>query len=284
MSSDRLFVRPATLDDVSSALGWAADEGWNPGLGDAAAFMAADPDGFVAADAKDGLVGTVSAVRYDDHFAFCGLFLARADRRHQGIGHELVDAALELVGDRVAGLDGVVAQQDNYRSMGFVLEHRSIRFSGLARAGSSVTDGVEIIGPNDIDDVVDADRRWFPAARRAFLERWLDGRDGRVGVMIRDGSNIGGYAVVRPCNTGWKIGPLFAVDDTAAEALFLAALSSCDGTGPIAIDVPEPNTAAVRLAERWGLKPVFETARMYKGPAPTLPLAEIYGITSFELG
>jgi hypothetical protein len=38
------------------------------------------------------------------------------------------------------------------------------------------------------------------------------------------------------------------------------------------------------MAQEAGMAPVFETARMYAGPAPDLPLAQIYGITSFELG
>jgi hypothetical protein len=32
------------------------------------------------------------------------------------------------------------------------------------------------------------------------------------------------------------------------------------------------------------IAPVFETARMYRGSAPTLPIARTFGITSFELG
>lgn len=288
MSLPSVRLRPALITDVATALDWAHEEGWNPGLGDANAFMAGDPGGFVAAEAADGLVGTVSAVRYDDRFAFCGLFLARADRRHLGIGHELVEAALELVGDRVAGLDGVVAQQRNYRSMGFTLEHRSIRYSGVVAtsdrdAPGMVPSGVLPIGPAHLEPIIAADRRWFPAPRRAFLEAWLDGRDGRSGFVAHDGADVSGYTVVRRCRTGWKIGPLFARDDAVATRLFLAALGCVDGE-PLAIDVPEPNGSAVRLAKSFGLTPVFETARMYKGPAPTLPLGEIYGITSFELG
>jgi hypothetical protein len=29
---------------------------------------------------------------------------------------------------------------------------------------------------------------------------------------------------------------------------------------------------------------VFETARMYKGNRPDLPMARLFGVTSFELG
>jgi hypothetical protein len=42
--------------------------------------------------------------------------------------------------------------------------------------------------------------------------------------------------------------------------------------------------SAVRLAERCQLQPAFETARMYRGPAPQLPLDRTFGITTFELG
>ena len=54
--------------------------------------------------------------------------------------------------------------------------------------------------------------------------------------------------------------------------------------GEVFLDVPEPNRDAVALAKARGLAPVFETARMYRGVAPALPLSRIYGITTFELG
>ena len=50
------------------------------------------------------------------------------------------------------------------------------------------------------------------------------------------------------------------------------------------IDTPEPNITAQRLADNLDLKPVFETARMYSGPAPVISRRGVYGITSFELG
>ena len=50
------------------------------------------------------------------------------------------------------------------------------------------------------------------------------------------------------------------------------------------LDLPEPNVDAIAMATEAGMAPAFETARMYAGPAPALPLRGIYGITSFELG
>jgi len=50
------------------------------------------------------------------------------------------------------------------------------------------------------------------------------------------------------------------------------------------LDVPEPNTAAVRMAQKAGMKNIFETARMYRGDAPAYNLEQLYGVTTFELG
>ncbi len=53
---------------------------------------------------------------------------------------------------------------------------------------------------------------------------------------------------------------------------------------PLIIDVPEANKDAVKLAESLLLTPAFETARMYTGAAPAIPMNSLYGITTFELG
>jgi len=89
--------------------------------------------------------------------------------------------------------------------------------------------------------------------------------------------------VIRPARTGRKIGPLVADDRAAAEAV-LAALLADAGGGEIFLDVPSVNRDAVALAQALGLSPVFETARMYTGPIPTLRLERVFGVTTFELG
>ena len=101
--------------------------------------------------------------------------------------------------------------------------------------------------------------------------------------MMKDGK-LAGYGVIRPCRSGYKIGPLFADDPELAEAIFLALKSEIDPAEPFYLDTPEVNRAAVALAERYQMKPVFETARMYTGAKPDLSLDRVFGVTSFELG
>jgi len=88
---------------------------------------------------------------------------------------------------------------------------------------------------------------------------------------------------VRPCRLGAKIGPLFADDADTAAGLFASLAEAAPG-GPIFLDVPEPNAAAVALARAAGMAAVSETARMYTRPPPPMRVERVFGISSFELG
>jgi GNAT superfamily N-acetyltransferase len=278
----KFVVTPARLDEMPILLDWAADEGWNPGLSDAACFHAADTQGFLVGRLDGQPVSGISLVQYGDVFAFLGFYLCRPEMRGRGFGYAVWSEATRRFGARVVGLDGVPAQQDNYRRSGFALSHRNIRYQG------AIPSGLKASGTTDTADAVQfpaleqLDARHFGTPRRAFLSAWLAAEGHVARLLVRDGALVG-YGVLRRCRHGTKIGPLFAPDATGAEAL-LTDLAMAAPPGPIVLDVPEPNADAVALAERWRLEPVFETARMYRGQAPNLPISAIFGITTFELG
>ena len=54
----------------------------------------------------------------------------------------------------------------------------------------------------------------------------------------------------------------------------------------VAYSLPDALLAAwwAALARSLGWSASFETARMYRGPAPLVDLARLYGVASFELG
>lgn len=274
-----------TRADLALVLGWAAGEGWNPGLTDSDSFYAADSNGFFIGEIDGEPVASLSAAAYGDGFGFIGLYIARPEWRGQGHGIALWRHGMDYLGRRNIGLDGVVAQQDNYRKSGFTWAHRNIRFEAppIETAPHDVKHGViEPVARLPFTELEAYDRRFFPAPRRAFLERWIAGTGTHALALIRDGALVG-YGAILPARAGAKIGPLFADDERAAETLF-HALARHVSIGPIILDVPEPNRAAVSMAERHGMKPAFETARMYTQGAPAIDLGGLYGITSFELG
>jgi hypothetical protein len=267
-------------------LDWAAHEDWNPGLHDGECFHAADPAGFLLGERAGTPISSISVVTYPENFAFVGFYIVQPEFRGRGYGLKTWRAGMRRLAGFTTGLDGVVGQQRNYTKSGFILAWRNIRYAGTAPAGSRTppAGGGHIIPMTGVrfSDLEAYDRRHFPAPRPTFLHLWMSRPGTTARAWIRDG-HLAGYGVIRPCRRGFKIGPLFADDEEAADALF-AALAAKAGSSPLSIDVPEPNLAAVRLAERHGLKPVFETVRMYTGPAPDIRLRGVFGITSFELG
>ena len=133
------------------------------------------------------------------------------------------------------------------------------------------------------DDVNAYDRSVFVADRATFLECWLNQPHSTAVGFVRNGG-LAGYGVIRTARSGFKIGPLFADDPEAADALFNALVARVPLDSTFCLDIPESNPAAVALAQRNRMTVVFETARMYAGPAPAVPLQRLFGVTTFELG
>lgn len=276
-------TRPMTREEVALAVDWAAREGWNPGLHDAETFHAADPSGFRIGLLGDEPVGSISTVRYGSRFAFLGLYIVRPEFRGRGYGWRLWQDAMARVRGRQVGLDGVVAQQDNYRKSGFALAWRNVRCQGQGRSGAPSAPRLRALDTLPFETILAYDRPFFPEERATFLRAWLAQADA-TGLGFVDEGRLEGYGLIRRCREGWKIGPLFADTETIAECLYLALAAQAERGEPVYLDIPEPNEAAVALTRRHGMRVVFETARMYTDTPPELPMARMYGITSFELG
>jgi hypothetical protein len=191
---------------------------------------------------------------------------------------------MEHLGARNVGLDGVPAQEGNYRKSGFSLAYKNVRYEGVTKTGSE-QQAPEVVttGPADLNGVSRLDREVFPAAREAFLGKWLSLPESHA-LAVKESGKLEGYGVIRRCRTGYKIGPLVANSESAAESLFRGLTSCVLGGSPVFIDVPGANPVATKLVERYGMKPISEAARMYNKSEPRLRIDKLFGVTSLELG
>ena len=273
-------IRRMTRQDLEIALDWAAAEGWNPGRNDAECFSAADPNGLLIGILNEEPVVSLSAVAYDSGFGFLGLYIVRPEFRGFGYGVQLWKVGMDYLGTRMLGLDAVLAQRRNYEKWGFAVAYRNIRHEGVG--GGEAPAGITSLSKINFDELTNYDAALFACRRPAFLRSWITQPGSTAVAKLRD-NKLAGYGVMRPCLRGFKIGPLFADDDAIAEELFQAMAASAIGQ-PVFLDIPETNQAALALATRHGMQPVFETLRMYNRPAPSLNVGRIYGVTSLELG
>ena len=281
-----LIFKKLDFEGVQTLVDWAAKEGWNPGPSDAEVFWKTDPDGFYGLFNGDELVAGGAIISYGGAFGFMGLYIVRPDYRGHGIGRRLWylrrDTLLSRLGKEASiGMDGVVDMQPFYKKGGFEIAFRDERYQ---RAGEHFNYSPSVIKlqPSDIPRVQAYDQICFGFARPSFLDAWLSMPDSYVFLYKEEGQMMG-YAVLRKTGVGAKIGPLFADDIHVAEELYKACLAAGEGA-PVFLDIPVINEAAVALVKKYKADYVFECARMYHGRPPDLPIHQIFGITTFELG
>ncbi|MCA0921160.1 GNAT family N-acetyltransferase [Pseudooceanicola nanhaiensis] len=274
------LYRTASAAEVGLMLEWAAEEGWNPGADDAAAFHAADPQGFFVAEIRGIPVAAISVVVHSETMAFLGLYLCRPEYRGRGIGYALWTHALKHAGGHTVGLDGVAAQQANYAKSGFVLAGSTTRYEG--RLDGRADAQVRPLVVADAPAVARLDLAANGYARPAFLLAWMAKSASRQSYVMEERGQITGFATLRRCHHGAKIGPVIATDAGAALQLVRAALADHPAT-PVIIDLPEANAALAEALSALGFEATFATARMYRGPAPQAgPMLQ--AIATMELG
>lgn len=280
--SEEFIIRRMKEEEVQIAIDWGAKEGWNPGLYDAECFYRADPKGFFVGLLNGQPIATGAAVVYDDHYAFCGLYVVKPDFRAHGYGLQLTHERLNYVGDRITGLDGVLDKVSKYERLGYVSAHKNIRYALNTLPEFTLHPNVVELQKVSFADVEAFDRRYFPAPRSAFLRGWINQpRSFAFGYV--ENQKLRGYGVIRKCLYGFKIGPLFAETPSIAQALF-ESLSESVKMGPVYLDIPEINASAQDLVKYYGMSAQFEVIRMYRNGFPKVDIEGTYGSTTFEVG
>jgi len=276
-----MTIQSMTIQDLEIVLGWAADEAWNPGLDDAAAFLAADPAGFLIKKVGNTPVAAISVVNHSPDFAFLGLYICKPEHRGQGHGLEVWQAGISHAGTRTIGLDGVPDQQENYARSGFKKSGSTVRYEGLIKAAADTC--IRPATPSELRGLVNRDAKGTGFDRSAFSTAWLSPTQNRKTLVLTNGAEVTGFATFRRCGRGAKIGPLQATCEADAQAL-MAANPFAKADEPIFIDVQGKGSQLGQLLKKQGFAPTFETARMYKGSPPEAEPSAYQAIATMELG
>ncbi len=275
-------IQNMDLNDAKTAVTWAEKEGWNPGLNDSQVFFETDPQGFFAGYLDHELIAVGSAVFYGEQYSFLGLYIVKPEYRDHGYGMQMTDVLLDRAKNRTAGIDGVVSMAPKYEKLGFIPFYKQTRFERNGHFPSVSTSELLLNTHIPFAQLVQFDRKFFPADRSLFLKKWIS-QDNAHTIAYMDNGVIQGYGVIRKCVQGYKIGPLFADKQEIADTLF-NALCSHARAGPVYLDIPDPQQRARELADTYNMTPKFEVIRMYRNGAPDVGIEGVYGVTSFELG
>jgi ribosomal protein S18 acetylase RimI-like enzyme len=297
-----LCRRAVSADEVRSChIEWGANEQWNTSMNDADSLFAQDPNGFFIGELTDENgtrpIASLQVARYDCDYAHIAAYQVLRDYRGKGYGKQLWDYAMEYAyaDGRTLGLDGAVAQQNNYKKIGFVEAFYSYRYrtdaSNIRKIAENnkYTSGFELKSAMNVsfDDVLAYDTKYVGAPRSKFIKSLLTRNDAKSLVAL-NGKKIIGLAVIRKSMEGWRFGPLYAESSQIARELFVSLSDKVQGT--VFIETPKVKRGEniMEIHEEFEMKECGENSRMYiKGQSEKdfakLPTANIYGII-WELG
>lgn len=285
MPDQDFIIKTASPAGVDLMVEWAAREGWNPGLSDAVCYSCVDPQGFLLGFLGDEPVASISVMKYGDAFGFLGYYIVKPEYRGRGYGLQIWNAGMQYLAGRKVGLDGVVAQQENYKKSGFKYAYPNIRYGYESTGGgeSASREGIVKLSSLSRESIDAYNRPFFPVDRSGFFKAWMYQPGSTALGILREGKLVA-LGVIRKCHSGYKIGPLHADDGELAATLFEALASSVAAPATVYLDVPEINRGAMALVEKFQMTREFETARMYTGAPPEMPMERVFGGTSFEIG
>jgi GNAT superfamily N-acetyltransferase len=279
------IIRACSYDDLHYLETCASTEGWEPGTGDIYHFFDVDPSGFFVGLLNGSFIGCISAVRYSREYGFIGFYVVLPPFRKNGYGIQLFQRALLHLEDRNVGLDAEPDQIQNYCRSGFTAYHNHLRYRGSCTGLKVDNEFIVPLGLVDFETLKRLDAYFHPAPRDSILLWWWRNLENGQAIAFFHQNSLLGYGVIRTCQSGLRIGPLYALQPRVAKDLLSYLLGLYDGTHTVFIDVPEINHLSVDIIENvFGMTCVHSCARMYLKSSPAIEWNQVYGLSFLEVG
>ena len=260
-----IVYRPMEPGDISAGLSLCRHYGWNQLARDWELFLRLSPEGCrVGVDDEGKVVGTVTTLRYQDHFSWIGMVLVDPARQRQGIGGQLLQESLQILKDeKVVKLDATPEGRAMYLKLNFADEYRLSRMHWSAVSSTRLPGSLaRPLRHTDLPQLLALDREIFGADRTAVFE-WIWEGAPQYAFVIEERNQIKGYCFGRHGHRFTHIGPVIAQDHDRAVHLLSAALRNC--SGPVIVDALQDAREWVTWLSSLGFVEQRHLIRMYRG-------------------
>ena len=226
MYESAIEIRLLLDTDIPAAMQLKEAAGWNQSEEDWQRLLVLEPNGCFAG-VKDGrVVGTTTTTTYGDELAWIGMVLVDPQQRRQGIATQLMKVALDYLKGKVATmkLDATALGEPVYEKLGFRVESRLERWSGVSNARNADTSTVL-----DHDGLLALDRIAFAADRSKLIEKLIDDACVPTFLLRAADGTLNGYALARRGTRADYVGPIVAKVARHIESLLDQVLSELRG-------------------------------------------------------
>lgn len=267
-----LHFQILTVNDIAAADQLRALAGWNQTEKDWRRFLDLGQAKCFGAFQKETLIGTVSAIAYENDLAWIGMMLVHPDYRRMGIGSGLMRQAIDWIkgrGGQCIKLDATPAGQLVYQTMGFVPETNLRRWQGTEierQSGSPVRrqSQAQELQKEDWPSILEMDLAAFGVDRSELLQSLVG--EARCALVIHNEGGIAALGALRAGSHADYIGPVLGRNKQAGRILIENLLARA-GTRLVAWDIPDENSEAQAIACSLGFKPARPFCRMRLGRA-----------------
>ncbi len=275
VSSERLVIRPATVDDISQMSGVLERAGLSSSRPEILEFNLTSSAAQMFAACRNGRVaGVAGCVRFG-RTGWLGNVAVDDDFRGQGLGTAISQTAVDCL--HQAGVETVLLTATElgkpiYERMGFADEGVSYGLWERRRRPVPGRDRPAAVKPGQIDQAIRQDADATGEDRASYLAPFA----GRA--FVPAGPGQAGYRVALP----WGGGPVIAADAASARPLIVDMIRASPRSR---LAFPEPNAQGAALAASLGFQLARRVRRMRLGPSvPGYRPGAIYNVFSLAAG
>jgi GNAT superfamily N-acetyltransferase len=239
MEDEPIKIRHLKLSDIPDAMQLVLAESWNQTEKDWEILIRGSQNICFAAIFDNQLVGTATAINYNNIVSWIGMVLVDKKFRRQGISKLLLKSLFKgLETCKSIKLDATLAGQPIYNKLGFTNEYTIARMVNSSFTNSPNLDlknNSQQIQTKDIQEIVEFDKQVFGANRKQLIKTLINDFPEKIWVQ-KEGDKIVGFALGRRGNKHYQIGPVSALSFLAARQLISKVLQNLKGES-IVIDI-----------------------------------------------
>lgn len=260
-------LRRLELRDIEQVIQLSKAEKWNQTEKEWEMLIGNPQNICLAATAGDKVIGTATAINYENEVAWIGMVIVDKEYRGQKISKMLLSNLIESLGEGTSlKLDATPAGQPVYNKFGFTEEYLVNRFTTASVIKNSLPFEREISVERailkDLLEIIEFDKQIFGANRKQLFEFLFFNYPERVWLLKQNGQ-ITGIALGRKGNRFHHIGPVLASNFKDAKKLISNSLKSLEDQ-PVVVDVLDDKTELMNWLSTLGFTKQRYFVRMYR--------------------
>jgi len=200
IKSEKIEIKRMQMIDMEAVMRIKNAENWNQTEDDWQFLMYTNPETCLVATLNNQVIGTVTAINYQNKVAWIGMMLVSKDFRGIGVSKLLLNTIIKKLENCVSiKLDATPAGIPVYKKLGFVEEYEigrlvSTGLSNMVRDKQDTDDDFNIsqILESDISNIVSVDEILF-GVNRFNLFRYLLNNRIEICLQIKQENQLKGY-------------------------------------------------------------------------------------------